>query len=85
MDETGSEDKPSGAQGAAKDPLHGMTLEKILLVLVEQLGWSEMGRRVRIKCFTDDPCVPSSLKFLRRNPWAREKVERMYRRLVTGR
>jgi uncharacterized protein (DUF2132 family) len=60
------------------DPLHGVTLEMILTRLVERLGWEEMGRRLDIRCFTIDPSVPSSLKFLRRTPWARKKVEQMY-------
>ena len=60
------------------DPLHGVTLEMILTRLVERLGWDEMGRRVDIRCFTSDPSVASSLKFLRRMPWARKKVEALY-------
>ena len=60
------------------NPLHGVTLERMLGELVEQLGWERMGRRVRIACFTSDPSVASSLKFLRRTPWARDKVEAMY-------
>jgi len=61
-----------------KDPLHGVTLEMILTRLVEQYGWEELGRRIPIKCFTDDPSIRSSLKFLRRTPWARKKVEDLY-------
>ncbi|NWF35633.1 VF530 family protein [Mariprofundus sp. KV] len=60
------------------NPLHGMTLEKILNALVEHYGWGELGIYVRIKCFNNDPSVKSSLKFLRRNPWARSKVENLY-------
>lgn len=60
------------------NPLHGVTLERMLTELVEQLGWERMGRRVRIACFTSDPSIASSLKFLRRTPWARDKVEAMY-------
>jgi uncharacterized protein (DUF2132 family) len=60
------------------DPLHGVTLERMLTELVEHVGWERMGRRVRIACFTSDPSISSSLKFLRRTPWAREKVEAMY-------
>lgn len=63
-----------------KDPLHGVTLEMLLVRLVEQYGWEELGRRIPIKCFTDDPSVKSSLKFLRRTPWARKKVEELYLR-----
>ncbi|MHB8058477.1 MAG: VF530 family protein [Desulfuromonadaceae bacterium] len=62
------------------DPLHGMTLKSILSELVGQYGWEEMGRNIDIRCFTHDPSIPSSLKFLRRTPWARDKVEEMYLR-----
>ena len=61
-----------------KNPLHGITLEMILTSLVEQFGWDEMSRRIDIKCFKNDPSLKSSLKFLRRTPWAREKVEALY-------
>jgi len=60
------------------NPLHGITLETILNHLVEQYGWDELGRRITIKCFTNDPSIKSSLKFLRRTPWARKKVEELY-------
>jgi uncharacterized protein (DUF2132 family) len=60
--------------------LHGITLEMILAQLVDQYGWEELGRRITIKCFTDDPSIKSSLKFLRRTPWARKKVEDLYLR-----
>jgi uncharacterized protein (DUF2132 family) len=62
------------------DPLHGVTLEQIVTQLVEQYGWAELGKRIAIRCFTSDPSVASSLKFLRRTPWAREKVEALYLR-----
>jgi uncharacterized protein (DUF2132 family) len=62
----------------SSNPLHGITLERMLNELVEQVGWERMGRRVRIACFTSDPSIGSSLKFLRRTPWARAKVEAMY-------
>lgn len=68
----------------AKDPLHGVTLEAILNELVARLGWEEMGRRIEIRCFLHDPSVKSSLVFLRRTPWARAKVEEIYRREVAG-
>lgn len=58
--------------------LHGITLEMILNQLVEQYGWEELGRHIAIKCFTDNPGIKSSLKFLRRTPWARKKVEDLY-------
>jgi uncharacterized protein (DUF2132 family) len=60
--------------------LHGITLEIILTQLIEQYGWEELGRRITIKCFTDNPSIKSSLKFLRRTPWARKKVEDLYLR-----
>jgi uncharacterized protein (DUF2132 family) len=65
-------------QPQARNPLHGVTLERMLNELVEHFGWAAMGERIRIRCFTDDPSVASSLKFLRKTPWAREKVEGMY-------
>lgn len=61
-----------------KNPLHGLTLEAIVTQLVEHYGWPELGQQVRIKCFNENPSVPSSLKFLRKTPWAREKVESLY-------
>jgi uncharacterized protein (DUF2132 family) len=60
------------------DPLHGVTLEAILTELVAHFGWPELGEQVKIRCFTSDPSVASSLKFLRRTPWARAKVESLY-------
>jgi len=60
------------------DPLHGKTLEQILTALVEDYGWEELGQRIDIRCFTSDPSVKSSLKFLRKTPWARRKVENLY-------
>ncbi|HLF89005.1 MAG TPA: VF530 family protein [Anaerolineales bacterium] len=60
------------------NPLHGVTLKMILTDMVEQVGWEEMGRRINIRCFTHDPNISSSLKFLRRTPWARKKVEALY-------
>ena len=66
------------------NPLHGTTLEQMLVCLVERYGWEDLGRRIRIRCFTSDPSVPSSLKFLRRTPWARKQVEDLYLRLVSG-
>jgi len=59
-------------------PLHGITLEMILNQLVKQYGWAELGDRIPIKCFTDNPSIKSSLKFLRQTPWARKKVEDLY-------
>lgn len=60
------------------NPLHGMTLESILNHLVNHYGWDELGRIIKIKCFTHQPSIKSSLKFLRKTPWAREKVEGLY-------
>jgi len=59
--------------------LHGITLEQMLLELVTRLGWPAMGNIIPIRCFTSDPSIASSLKFLRRTPWARAKVEALYR------
>ena len=60
------------------NPLHGITLEMMLNHLVNQLGWEELGRRIRINCFISEPSLPSSLKFLRKTAWARTKVEQLY-------
>ena len=62
----------------AGNPLHGLTLEAIVTALSNHYGWEELGRRIHIKCFASDPSVASSLKFLRKTPWAREKVEGLY-------
>ena len=63
------------------NPLHGVTLEQIVESLIQFYGWSELGQRIDINCFRNDPSVKSSLKFLRKTPWARKKVEELY--LVT--
>ncbi|AVR89502.1 VF530 family DNA-binding protein [Thauera aromatica] len=60
------------------NPLHGLTLERILTELVARFGWAELGRRIDIRCFNHEPSLPSSLKFLRRTQWAREQVEALY-------
>jgi len=62
----------------SNDPLHGLTLEKIVTHLVEHYGWEELGKRIDIRCFNNDPSVKSSLKFLRKTPWARTKVEELF-------
>ena len=62
----------------ANNPLHGITLEKIVISLVEHYGWRELGQHIKIRSFTHEPSVKSSLKFLRRTPWARKKVEDLY-------
>ena len=61
-----------------KDPLHGVTLEKLLTELVAAYGWAELGARIEIRCFNFDPSIKSSLQFLRKTPWARKKVEELY-------
>lgn len=63
------------------DPLHGVTLKTVVTELVEYYGWEQLGRLVPIRCFTSDPSLKSSLTFLRKTPWAREKVEDLYREL----
>lgn len=60
------------------NPLHGLTLEAIVRELEAYFGWVELGERIPVRCFTHDPSVNSSLKFLRKTPWAREKVEGLY-------
>ena len=60
------------------NPLHGLTLEAIVRELEAYFGWVELGERIPVRCFTNDPSVNSSLKFLRKTPWAREKVEGLY-------
>jgi len=64
--------------GQAHDDLHGVTLEAIVRALEAHYGWVQLGVRIPLRCFTHDPSVASSLKFLRRTPWAREKVEGLY-------
>ncbi len=61
-----------------RNPLHGLTLEAILTELVAYFGWPELGARIEIRCFNLDPGIASSLKFLRKTPWARAKVEGLY-------
>ena len=72
------------ARPQINNPLHGITLEKMLSELVEGVGWAEMARCIDIRCFAHDPSVSSSLKFLRRTPWARTKVEAMYLQYKRG-
>jgi uncharacterized protein (DUF2132 family) len=62
----------------SENPLHGITLEKLLTELVAYYGWPELARRVDIRCFKSDPSIKSSLTFLRKTPWAREKVEALF-------
>ena len=67
-----------------RNPLHGMTLEKIVTVLQARYGWAGLGERIPVRCFTHDPSLASSLKFLRKTPWARDKVEWLYPVMVRG-
>ncbi len=64
------------------NPMHGIKLEDIINFLVEHYGWEELGKIINIKCFNSNPSVKSSLKFLRRMPWARTKVENLYLRTI---
>ena len=68
-----------------KDPLEGITLENLLTQLVEHYGWPELAERISINCFKNDPSLKSSLNFLRRTPWAREKVEALFLELLIKR
>jgi uncharacterized protein (DUF2132 family) len=68
----------------SNDPLHGITLEKLLAELVDEYGWAELGERVPVRCFLFDPSVKSSLTFLRKTPWARAKIEQIYVRWKTS-
>ncbi len=72
------EGRPPAAAGQAGNPLHGVTLEAMVTALAGHYGWEGLGQRINIRCFTSDPSVASSLKFLRKTPWAREKVEGLY-------
>ena len=65
-------------QQQSKDPLHGKTLEFIITTLVNEFGWDDLGQQIPIKCFKINPSIQSSLKFLRKTPWARKKVEDFY-------
>ena len=78
MDAADNENNQVKSDPQPNDPLHGVTLEMMLNRLVDELGWEEMGYQVKVRCFTHDPSISSSLKFLRRTPWAREKVEGLY-------
>ena len=71
-------------QNSAKDPLHGVTLEQILTMLVEEYGWKGLAEQVPVRCFMFDPTIKSSLTFLRKTPWARAKIEGLYVALVSA-
>ena len=66
----------------ANNPLHGVKLADMLEQLVDEYGWEELGMKINIRCFNFDPSIKSSLKFLRRTPWARDKVERLYLKMI---
>lgn len=66
------------------NPMHGKTLEMILTELVEYYGWEQLGVHINIRCFNFDPSIKSSLTFLRKTPWARQKVEELYTRYITN-
>jgi uncharacterized protein (DUF2132 family) len=69
---------PENAPPQPRNPLHGLTLEAIVTALVAHYGWPGLGERIALRCFTHEPSIGSSLKFLRKTPWAREKVEGLY-------
>ncbi len=69
-------------RGMSNDPLHGITLERMLTELVDAYGWDDLAFRIRINCFKNDPSVKSSLKFLRKTDWARNKVEILYKQFL---
>lgn len=75
---TPTEAPPSARAAQPRNPLHGLTLETIVTQLSDFYGWDDLGQRIPVRCFTHDPSVGSSLKFLRKTPWAREKVESLY-------
>ena len=67
----------------SNDPLHGKTLEKIVTEVVDYFGWEDLGQHIPINCFISNPSIQSSLKFLRKTPWARKKVEDLYIRMLS--
>jgi uncharacterized protein (DUF2132 family) len=69
-------------QEQTNNPLHGKTLEAILNQLVDHFGWEELGNKININCFKSNPSIKSSLTFLRKTPWAREKVENLYKKII---
>jgi uncharacterized protein (DUF2132 family) len=70
--------EPKPAVKQARNPLHGVTLEAMVTELADHYGWADLGERIPVRCFNVDPSVSSSLRFLRKTPWAREKVEGLY-------
>lgn len=77
-DNRGMTTDPAPAPQQPRNPLHGITLERMVTDLADYFGWAELGERIPVRCFTFEPSVSSSLKFLRKTPWAREKVESLY-------
>ena len=75
---------PPAPTAQPRNPLHGLTLEAIVKALQAHYGWQQLGELVPVRCFTHEPSVDSSLKFLRKTPWAREKVEALYIRDIAG-
>lgn len=69
---------PAQPPAQPRNPLHGVTLEAMVTALVAHYGWTDLGERIPVRCFTSDPSIASSLKFLRKTPWARDKVEGLY-------
>jgi uncharacterized protein (DUF2132 family) len=78
MDETPDITDPIPRKASSRDPLHGVTLEMMIVRLVDRHGWEELGRQIPVRCFQIDPSVKSSLVFLRKTPWARKRVEDWY-------
>jgi uncharacterized protein (DUF2132 family) len=75
-------DKINTAGKQPNNPLHGITLKEILEQLVEKYGWEKLGLKININCFKKDPSIKSSLTFLRKTPWARDKVEQLYLKMI---
>ncbi|HAF30308.1 MAG TPA: transporter [Bacteroidales bacterium] len=75
-------DKINTAGEQLNNPLHGIRLQEILEQLVEKYGWEKLGLKININCFKNDPSIKSSLTFLRKTPWARDKVEQLYLRMI---
>ena len=76
---------PETPPAQPRNPLHGVTLEALVTALVERYGWASLARRAPMRCFSSDPSMASSLKFLRKTPWAREKVEQIYLAMLRDR
>ncbi len=77
-DPSGKPPSPNPSPQQSRNPLHGLTLEAIVSALAAHYGWAGLGERIPVRCFTSDPSMGSSLKFLRKTPWARDKVEGLY-------